>query len=120
MDKFTEAYVEAALWSSTDESTPSGGYPLDRNYGLDNIASETLALMKADCAKFQTENAADIAADLGLAGYHFWLTRNGHGSGFWNGMWPDEVGERLTAASHKHGEFHLYVGDDGRVHGSRG
>jgi hypothetical protein len=30
------------------------------------------------------------------------------------------VGERLTEASHKYGEFHLYVGDDSRVHGYRG
>lgn len=120
MAKFTAAYVEAALWSSMDESTPSGGYPLDRNYGPDDIAPETLEQMKSDCARFQAENADDIATDLGLAGYHFWLTRNGHGSGFWNGMWPEEVGERLAQASHKYGVFHLYVGDDGRVHDYRG
>jgi hypothetical protein len=120
VDKFTEAYVEAALWSSMDESTPSGGYSLDRNYGPDDMAPETLSQMKADCAKFQEAHADDIAADLGLAGYHFWLTRNGHGSGFWNGDWPEDAGDRLTEASHKYGEFHLYVGDDGRVHGCRG
>jgi hypothetical protein len=120
MDKFTAAYVEAALWSSMDESTPSGGYPLDRNYGPDDITPETLELMKADCAKFQEAHADDIAPDLGLAGYHFWLTRCGHGSGFWAGHWAEKVGERLTEASHKYGEFHLYVGDDGRIHGYRG
>lgn len=120
VDEFTKAYVEAALSTTTDESTPSGGVPLDRDHGPDDIAAETLALMEADCRKFQEAHADDIAADMGLAGYHFWLTRCGHGTGFWNGMWPDEVGERLTEASHKYGEFNLYVGDDGLIHGHRG
>jgi hypothetical protein len=120
VDEFTKAYVEAALWTSMDESTPSGGYPLDKNYGPDDIAPETLALMEADCRKFQEAHAGDIAADLGLAGYHFWLTRCGHGSGYWNGCWPEDVGERLTDASQKYGEFNLYVGDDGLIHGYQG
>jgi len=30
-DEFTKAYVEAALWISTDESRADGGDPMDRN-----------------------------------------------------------------------------------------
>lgn len=120
MDQFTEAYVEAALWASTDESTPSGGYPLDRNYGPEDIAPETLEQMKADCAKFQAENAADIAADVELSGHDFWLTRCFSGAGFWDGDWPEPAATRLTAAAHGFGEFSLYVGGDGLIHGCRG
>jgi hypothetical protein len=51
MDQFTAAYIEAALWSSTDDA----GRPLD---SLDNeLADETRAKMEADCQKFQAECA---------------------------------------------------------------
>jgi hypothetical protein len=53
MDKFTTAYIAAALWSSNDESTPQGGEPLDTKFTAADIAPETLETMKADCAHFQ-------------------------------------------------------------------
>src|SRR5208282_4942052 len=34
IDKFTQAYIVAALWSSNDNSDPSGGEPLDSNYDI--------------------------------------------------------------------------------------
>jgi hypothetical protein len=53
--------------------------------------------------------------DAEKAGHNFWLTREGHGSGFWDED-MDEVGERLTELSEKFGEGGLYVGDDGKVY----
>ena len=79
MVKFLQAYITAALWSTTDESTPAGGEFLDANYGPEDLAPETLEKMKADCERFQAENAQDIASDLERAGHDFWLTRNAHG-----------------------------------------
>jgi hypothetical protein len=126
LDEFTRAYVEAALWSSNDESTPQGGEPLDANYTVEDIAPETLAKMVEDCRRFQADNAEDIAAgcvrmlhtctDTEYAGHDFWLTRNGHGCGFWDGDWPDEAGERLTQAAQRYAQTDLYVGDDGLIY----
>jgi hypothetical protein len=125
LDDFTAAYAEAALWSSNDDD----GEPLDSKYGFDDIDPDTMRKMRADCAKFQQENAADIAAgaaegvgDSGeysseaRAGHDFWLTRNGHGVGFWDGDWPEPAATRLTDAAHAFGEVNLYVGDQGRIH----
>lgn len=121
LDAFTRAYIECALWSTNDDSTPQGGEPLDRNYSADDIAPETLARMVADCAKFQSGDAK-IAACIGnrceRAGHDFWLTRNGHGAGFWDGDWPEPDSDYLTTAAHSFGEFDLYVGDDCKIHGS--
>jgi hypothetical protein len=50
------------------------------------------------------------------AAHDFWLTRNGHGAGFWDGDWPDEVGRKLTALSKEFGEQWHYVGDDGLIY----
>lgn len=116
MDAFTEAYIEAALWSSTDNADDQGGEPLDANYSPDDIAPETLASILEDCEAFQRDNADDIGGDLERAGHDFWLTRNHHGAGVWDGDWDDAVGQRLTEASHVYGGVDLYVGDDGRIY----
>lgn len=109
LDMFTTAYVEAALWSSTDDICQ----PLDRNYSVADIAPTTLAVMVADCAKFQSENDLSECGDS-QAGHDFWLTRNGHGAGFWDGDWP-ETGDALTEAAKAYPVVELYVGDDGRI-----
>jgi hypothetical protein len=113
MDAFTKAYLECALWSSTDDD----GDPLDRTYRLDDFAPETLRQAIEDCTAFQADNASDLeGVDIVQAGRDFWLTRNGHGCGFWDrGL--GEVGLRLTDAAHVYGSVDLYVGDDHLIWG---
>jgi S-adenosylmethionine/arginine decarboxylase-like enzyme len=119
-DEFTRAYIEAALWSSTDDE----GNPLDNKYGAEDIAPSTLKVMVEDCKKFQQENDQLITgctrgsgeySEEAQAGHDFWLTRCGHGAGFWDGDWP-ENGDALTKASKAFGEADLYVGDDGYIY----
>lgn len=118
LDEFLSSYVEAALWSSTDESDPeTGGDPMDDNYGADDLAPETLSEMRGDALDFMQENMEDIWEDISQAGHDFWLTRAGHGAGFWDGDWPEEAGKRLTEASKAFGEYRLYIGDDGNIYG---
>lgn len=126
LDTFTRAYIEAALWSTNDESDEQGGEPLDANYGPGDIAPETMELIVEDCADFQKRFGNLIEDDDSpriekegrweLAGYHFWLTREGHGSGFWDGDWPKH-GDELTNAAKEYGPFELYVGDDRQIYG---
>jgi len=122
-DQFTRAYIEAALWSSTDDD----GKPLD---SLDaELAPQTIAKMESDCAQFQLENAELLAEDhrtsaraaygctvAESAGHDFWLTRNGHGAGFWDGDWEEPAATKLTEASKQFGEIYLYIGDDGLIY----
>lgn len=118
MDEFTSAYFEAALWSSTDDN----GTPLDAaKYSETELAAETIAEFKADCAKFQADNAALLlqASELLSTAHHghdFWLTRNGHGAGFWDRGYPKPLGEALTKAAQAFGECDLYVGNDGKIY----
>jgi len=106
-------YAETALWSSHDY-----GEELDANYGVSDIDRKTMREFEEDCAAFLDSNATDLVEmDPGQAGHDFWLTRNGHGAGFWDrGL--GELGTRLTKAAHVYGGVDLYVGDDGKVHGS--
>jgi hypothetical protein len=138
LDEFLASYIEAALWSSTDNADDSGGEPLDKNYDEGDIASETLSKMRADCAAFLNHRLggrliaiAEQLAERGhwalpggsncsvmeYAGHDFWLTRNGHGCGYWDGDWPKGIAEGLDKLAHEFGTFDLYVGDDGLIYG---
>lgn len=115
LSAFQNAYIEAALWSSTDDN----GDPLDSNYHSGDLAEETITKVKADCEKFLTENFADLMSkDIEQGAHDFWLTRNGHGCGFWDGDWPKPQATRLTEASKKIGQVDWYVGDDGKIYQS--
>src|SRR5208282_5280456 len=121
-DEFTRGYIETALWSTNDESDPSGGVPLDQNYDVRDLAPSCLQAMTQDCAKFQAENAELLAAaseqdgqDDFHQGHDFWLTRCGHGAGYWDGDYPT-TGDGLTEASKASGNVDIYVGDDDMIY----
>jgi hypothetical protein len=123
---FTAAYIEAALWLSTDESRDDGGDPLDKNYSADDLSDEARAKIDADCKAFYEAHEADInsrAAPMSpncsaaeRAGHDYWLNRNGHGCGFWDGRWAEPIASRLDAASREAGSCDIYVGDDGKLY----
>lgn len=117
-DEFTAAYIEALLFASTDESTPQGGEPLDSNYDVSDFMPDELAKIIRDCKRFQDENAADLVEyPTARAGHDFFLTRCGHGAGFWENDFGTEAQcEHLTAACKAFGESNPYVGDDGRLY----
>lgn len=117
LDSFTKSYMETALFSSTDDNDQ----PLDKNYSIHDISEETKSEMMSDCADFQEmasellQSQADDATDV-RAGKDFWLTRNGHGAGFWDGDWEQQAGAALTKLAKSFGEVNLYVGDDGKIY----
>lgn len=116
LDRFFYAYVECALWSSTDNADDTGGAPLDDNYGPEDIAPETLARMREDCEEFirMTGMEHRLGWTAEQAGHDFWLTRNGHGAGFWDRGKSD--GDILTEHAKAFRGVDLYVGDDGRIY----
>ena len=131
--KRLQAYVQTALWSSTD----SYDLPMDRDYDISDLSPDTLATMQADLDKFfdllestpydDDQTLLDVALEYadssvrdndpyGTIAHDFWLTRNGHGAGFWDGDYGDDVGNKLTAIAETFGECALYVGDDGLIY----
>lgn len=121
MDDFTRGYLECALWTSDADIADEA--PTDRDFSIDDFSPASLVRAKAEGEAFQAENAADLEgfpkspdgnSAEAFAGHNFWLTRNGHGSGFWDrGL--GEAGDRLSEAARKVGERYVYVGDDGQL-----
>ncbi len=109
-DVFTEAYIECLLWSSTDEE----GRPLDALYDPEDIDESLMKQIEEDCEAFQKDFGHLFRGNEVRAGHYFWLTRNHHGAGFWDGDWDDETGKTLTEAAHAYGSVDIVV-SDGKV-----
>lgn len=113
LDSFTQGYIEAMFFTCGGEL----GDDLN-DASFDELAPETLARVIADCAKFRDDAkiVACIADKDAQAGHDFWLTRNGHGAGFWDGDWPEPDAIYLDARSDTFGNVDLYRGDDGKLY----
>lgn len=129
LESFIRGYIVCALWSSNDWSDESldNPPPLDENYSIDDIAPVCMGVLEGDCADFVKGNKALLnryykAYKPGsgynvqeCAGHDFWLTRNGHGAGFWDrGL--GVIGEKLSDSARVYGSVDLYVGDDGKIY----
>lgn len=108
MDNFTKHYLVTALWAENN-----GDEPLDARNSLEDIAEESKIKAQKDCDTFR-QKAGSLLDDLeeSKVAHDFWLTRNRHGAGFWDGDYEKNLGEKLTKISHEMGECHFYVGDD--------
>ncbi len=113
LTKFEQGFLECALWSSYDDDVN----PLDDRFNILDFSEECLKSLLQDCKNFQEENLLLLAAagDDAQNGHDFWLTRNGHGAGFWDRGYR-HIGEELTKACKVYGSVYLYVGDDLKVH----
>ena len=123
--EFILGYTTCALWSSHGD-IDSCEY-LDEKYDGSDIAPVSRKTMEGDCAEFIANNEAlldDYSEALGSnaeysasekAGHDFWLTRNGHGAGFWD-RGIGETGDKLTKASEGFGEVDLYIGDNSKIY----
>lgn len=120
---FEQAYLTAMFYTSDELETS----------GFSNLAPETLASILADCETFKASAAyklvreAEDNEELGdlfegdggvssQAGHDFWLTRNGHGAGFWDGDWPEPHASALDEVAKGFGESSAYLGDNGLIY----
>jgi hypothetical protein len=112
-----ESYIETALWSSND--TYNG-----QDVSLDNcefaLSDNAANKMNEDITKFFeliSENEELDSHDEVLNGnvaHDFWLTRNRHGAGFWDGDYL-ETGDTLTQLACSFGECNLYISDNNTI-----
>lgn len=133
VETFARHYVIAMLWSSHDESDDDGNSPmLDSIYSPENLSYEAWEATELHCRQFLKQVGHLITAEnyigsdrtgagyVALAGHDFWLTRVGHGAGFWDGDWESDAHNGLdgplTKAAKAFGECDPYSGDDGLIY----
>jgi hypothetical protein len=113
-DDFADSYLETAIWA-------------DRPEGCDanRVWPACIPQILEDCYRFQRENERLLDAayqllrldegdwrpyDVTDAGHDFWLSRNGHGTGFWDRE-LGEVGDKLHEAANAYGSMDVLPGD---------
>jgi hypothetical protein len=119
INKFLAGYIGAALWSTTDCRDEEGNetYTLDDEF--DSVSDACKASMLSDCEDFINANRETLEAfkdatgrEDEYLGHDFWLTREGHGTGFWdrlpNGHEQSELGDILTDAAKVYSSFPLF------------
>lgn len=93
---------------------------------VDHLAAvrRTLEAIQRDTRAFQTNEKTLLDQAYShdgytseQAGHDFFLSRNGHGAGFFDRD-LGTVGDQLQAATKKYGPFDLYYGDDGKLYAS--
>ncbi len=116
-DGFVRAYLETALWSSTMMPEDSERYDcsyFSHGCDVDDCSLETVIGALRDCTEFQNDNdgvleRSDYSTDRDA--HDFWLSRNGHGAGFFDRGTDDA--DTLQNAASSYGSVDLYhVGDD--------
>jgi hypothetical protein len=112
--EFILQYLNTALWSSCDIDSDE---PLDRAFSVTDIDLSTIKKAVKDCLNFieiAEKNDYFPSVDYSQYGHDFWLTRNGHGTGFWD---RDDglQGEKLSDLSRSYNELYPmpYIFDHG-------
>ena len=115
-DAITRGYFEAMVFTDFggDSDIPDEA----------KFSQELVDSSRADLKEFER-----LLDDLGLVdrviesnmpldhvGNDFWLTRNHHGAGFWDGDYPEDLEKAFMGIVKNFGEVNLYVGDDGLVY----
>lgn len=109
------AYIEAVYFTDTgeDEQPPSDA----------EMSPHAQFIAMSDCAEFLAQcvdNGALSEYSESLStweqfGVDFWLTRNGHGAGFWDrGL--GVLGDKLSETAKLCGSRDAYRGDDGLIY----
>ena len=120
LDGITDAYIRTALWASLHfvSDDDNDGTPMDSLYDKTDLGDGVRDAMKAEIRDYlelcDKESVDTTGLDAEVIGHNFWLTRNGHGTGFWD-LGLGELGDKLTDWAKSMGGANLYVGDDGKV-----
>lgn len=109
------SYLETALWSSA-RCNEDGNHigSMDDEYGIGDFD-----IVAREQAETDLDGFFEAAAEW-LEGHEdeqvahdFWLTRNRHGAGFWDGDY--EHGDKLTELAHAYGSTDVIEIGDGKV-----
>lgn len=116
-DEILRHYIVSAMWSTLDISDLYEY--MDERYDIEDMDEETLAGMKTELFEFIDKyyhlvDPTDVNPTMEHFVHDFWLTRNGHGSGYWDGDYKN--GEELSKAADEYGAVCLYVGDDNKIY----
>jgi len=130
MNAMTRSYLETLIWSETIWPEVEGGTfewegcsyregdSLDNLIEAEDLPKSIVEQAKEDCAGFVSYVEETLGFDVELhfdsksVGHNFLLSRNGHGAGFFDGLWEVEgvnYNRKLQEAAETFGTIGLQV-----------
>lgn len=104
IEDILDGYIQCALWIEE----------FDDKYSFDDVDDKTLNFARKEIGDFldqlEEEEILDVLQseiDNSQIGHDFWLTRNGHGAGFWDRDLED-VGKIASKVSEKFQNRYVY------------
>lgn len=117
-DKMAAGYIEALYFTDTG---PDSGIDSWADLAPDveghawRACEDFLSRLDPDTLSRLLGAVEARQIDLLQIGHDLWLTRNGHGAGFWDrGL--GQLGDSLTTAAKSIGWANTYLGDDGLIY----
>lgn len=106
-----DSYLETAVWADAEEGVDTDGLDFDE---------QSIGAARNDVREFYTKtkqitdkiNTREDDNFWRMFGHDFWLTRNGHGAGFWDK--PEtygEAGDELSDIASSMGQRYVTVDD---------
>jgi hypothetical protein len=139
MSPMVRQYLETCLWSTLailSEDDEGNETWEEKGFDVSDFHPDAVYYATKDCDNFLalcdesetdllcnwpdtvTDNELDGLREQAIesAGHDFWLTRERHGAGFWDGDWTH--GDELTKIAHSFGSGGdcMYVDADGKIH----
>lgn len=137
INKIINSYIECAIWTdeeqlkyqdkrnnqefykiSEEDWDESEIKELVNNIDLNihNFEENSLIKTYLDIKKF-LKLAGDAVNNIEESeiGQDLWLTRNHHGSGFWDRGYDEEISNKLTKAAKSLGEAELYIDNENKI-----
>lgn len=116
---FLSGYRRCATWCGVMvEDNTTGDYFHGDDFDPSYLSDSAIVQSQKDCANFFEANLALMQAtgqkDFSQHGHDFYLSRNGHGAGFFDRGYG-KIGDELTEQAHVYGSADLYVGDNGKL-----
>jgi len=128
--RIVDSYLECALWTEEDNLEEDDDNDYKEIYGdnedselkkivpdvdinIHNFSDDSKITAYLDIKKF-LELAGDAVNDISESdlGHDIWLSRNGHGAGFFDRGYDNDIEKRLMDAAEALGEIHIFISDD--------
>jgi len=110
IDEILNSYIETAIWAEESDENDLQGKTIN------DVDKESVANSKIEIYNFikkaQQEASDELSTyDSETLGHNLWLSRNGHGAGFF-----DDNNDKLQNLARSMKPVDIYLGDDGKVY----
>ena len=110
IDEILNSYIETAIWAEESNENDLKGKTIN-DFNEESVANSKIEIYNF-IKKAQQEAPDELSTyDSKALGHNLWLSRNGHGAGFF-----DDNNDKLQNLARSIKPVDIYLGNDGKVY----